>query len=150
MQLQLGEGSGSQNRETISLGNYNPATLGQVEYDGKTYNLNDLYGGGAASLANNPELALSIIDQAIKDVAAGRGQIGAYQANALDTNANNLMVAIENLTATESGIRDADMAEAMTMYIKNKLLEEATLKNLQNNNMNAANVTKLLGGGLFG
>lgn len=147
MQLQLGEGSGGQNRETVSLGNYNPALLGQVTYEGQTYSLNDLYGGGAASLANNPELALKVIDQAIADVASGRANIGAYQANTLDTNANNLMVAIENVTATESNIRDADMAAAMTLFIKNKLLESAALKGVQSSNMTAQNVSRLLGMG---
>ena len=146
MQLQLGEGAGGQNRETISLGNYNPAALGQIVHEGKTYSINDLYGGGAASLANNPELAVRIIDQAIADVASGRANIGAYQANALETNANNLMVAIENTTATESNIRDTDMADAITQFIKNKLLENTSLKGVQNANMNANNVAKLLGG----
>ncbi len=146
MQLQLGEGSGGQDRQTVSLGSYNPATLGQVTVNGQTYSMNDLYGGGAASLANDPALAMKIIDQAISDVASGRANIGAYQANALETNANNLMVAIENTTATESSIRDTDMAMAMTMFIKNKLLENAGLKGVQNANMNANNVAKLLGG----
>ncbi|MCL1999902.1 MAG: flagellin, partial [Planctomycetes bacterium] len=150
MQLQLGEGSGGQERQAISLGNYNPAVLGQVAVDGRTYSLNDLYSGGAASLANNPGLAMRIIDQAIADVSAGRANIGAYQANALETNANNLMVAIENTTATESSIRDTDMAMAITLYIKNKLLEDAGLRGVQNANMNANNVAKLLGGGLGG
>lgn len=146
MQLQLGEGSGSQNRENVSLGNYSGSTLGTVEYNGERYSINDLYGGGAASLDRNPELALKIIDQAISDVASGRANIGAYQANSLDTNANNLMVAIENTMATESGIRDADMAEMMTMFIKNQLLEKAALKGVQSANMNAQNVAQLLGG----
>jgi flagellin len=146
MRLQLGEGEGGQNRENISIGNYNPAALGQVTQDGKTYSVNDLYGGGAASLANDPELAIKIINQAISDVASGRAGIGAYQANALETNANNLMVAIENSTATEASIRDADMAEAMTMYIKNKLLENANLRTMQSNKMNGNNILQLLGG----
>ncbi|MCD8138539.1 MAG: hypothetical protein LUE17_01950 [Planctomycetaceae bacterium] len=145
MQLQLGEGAGGQNRETVGLGNFSPNRLGQVEYNGETYSLNDLYGGGAASLQNNPELALRIIDQAISDVSSGRANIGAYQANTLDTNANNLMVAIENTTATESGISDADMAEMMTNYVKNQILENASLRALQTTQMNAANVLQLLG-----
>ena len=146
MQLQLGEGGGGQNRETVSLGNFSPGQLGQVEYNGETYSINDLYGGGAASLANNPELALQIIDQAIADVSSGRADIGAYQANTLDTNANNLMVAIENTMATESGIRDADMAEMMTSLVKNQLLENASLRGLQGMQMQASNVLQLLGG----
>ena len=148
MQLQLGEGAGSQNRENVSLGNYSGSTLGSVVHNGESYSINDLFGGGAASLANNPELALKIIDQAISDVASGRASIGAYQANTLETNANNLMIAIENTTATESYIRDADMADMMTNFIKNQLLEQAALKGVQSSNMNAQNVMQLLMGGL--
>ncbi|MCC8110019.1 MAG: hypothetical protein LIQ30_13455 [Planctomycetes bacterium] len=146
MQLQLGEGSGSQNRETVSLGNYNPASLGTVEYNGERYSLNDLYGGGAASLDRNPELALKIIDQAIADVSAGRANIGAYQANALDTNYNNLAVALENTMRTESAIRDADFAELVTQLTAAQLLENSGLKQIQSANMNAQNVLALLGG----
>ncbi|MDR2390071.1 MAG: flagellin [Planctomycetota bacterium] len=146
MQLQLGEGEGGQNRENISLGNYNPALLGQVVHNGQTYSLNDLYSGGSASLAANPEMAIQVINQAISDVAAGRANIGAYQANALETNANNLMVAIENTTATESSIRDTDMAEAISLFIRNKLLEDANLRTMQSSKMNGNNVLQLLNG----
>lgn len=146
MELQLGEGSGEQNRDTASLGNYSSAALGTVEYEGETYSINDLYGGGAASLANNPELAVKIIDQAISDVSSGRAEIGAYQANTLDANAANLAVEIETLTASESAIRDTDMAEAMTNFIKNKLLEDSSVRTMQSARMNSQNVLSLLSG----
>lgn len=146
MQVQLGEGGGSQNRDTVSIGDYSTGSLGQVEYNGETYSMNDLFGGGEASLANNPELAIQIIDQAISDVASGRADIGAYQANTLDTNAANLMTSIENTMATESYIRDADMAEMMTSFVQNQLLENSGLRGLQTANINAQNVLQLLGG----
>lgn len=145
MQLQLGEASGGQARERVSLGNYNPAVLGQVNYEGRNYSLNDLYAGGAASLAANPQLAMSIIEQAISDVASGRGNIGAYQANALETNANNLMVAIENITATESGIRDTDMALTVMDLVRAQLLRDTSSFGVQSANMMARNVSSLLG-----
>ncbi|MDR0361471.1 MAG: hypothetical protein LBJ46_02110 [Planctomycetota bacterium] len=147
MQLQLGGGAGGQNRERISLGNYNPATLGRVVVDGETYALNDLYSGGRASLANNPEVAMRIVDQAISDVASGRADIGAYQSNALDTNANNLMVAIENVTATESRIRDTDMARTITQLLTARMLEDAGLRGIQSSNMTSQSVARLLGMG---
>ncbi len=146
MQLQLGEGSGGQNRDTVSIGNYNPAQLGQVTVDGETYSLYDLYGGGSASLARNPELALMVIDQAIADVAAGRANIGAYQSNTLDTNANNLMTSIQNITATESGIRDADMAQMMIDLVTAEVLQKASTTMLQKSNTNRQTVLTLLGG----
>lgn len=148
MQLQLGGNAGGQNRETISIGNYNPSELGRVVVDGQAYSLNDLYSGGSASLANNPEIAMRVIEQAISDVSSGRANIGAYQANTLDTNANNLMVGIENLTATESDIRDADMAEMMTQFIAAKLLQDTNIFGIQSSNQNRRNVMQLLAGGI--
>ncbi len=147
MQLQLTDGSGQQSRQTVSIGDYSPANLGTVEYNGEKYSINDLYGGGAASLENNPELALKIIDQAISDVAAGRANIGAYQANALDTNANYLQGAIENVTRTESAIRDTDMAEMMSNFIATQLLEKSGLRQMQQSNIQAQSVLQLLGMG---
>lgn len=149
MQLQLGSGAGGQNRETVSLGNYSSGRLGQVEYNGETYSLNDLYGGGAASLANNPELAMQIIDQAISDVASGRANIGAYQANTLDTNANNLMAAFENTTRTESGIRDADFARLISEFTTASTQREAGMRMLQvqMEQVNPQNILQLLGAG---
>ncbi len=148
MQLQLGETAGSQSRETVAIGNYSTGNLGRVEYNGETYDLNDMFGGGAASLGNNPELALQIIDQAIADVASGRANIGAYQANTLDTNANNLMATMENMIATESRIRDADMAEMVIALTQSQLLESAGMYGLQTQNANAQRTMQLLLGGL--
>ncbi|MDR3210651.1 MAG: hypothetical protein LBU79_01895 [Planctomycetota bacterium] len=146
MQLQLGAGAGGQNRETMAIGNYQPYNLGQVEVNGQIYSLNDLYGGGEASLSRNPEIAIQVIEQAISDVSAGRANIGAYQANNLETNANNLRVEMENLIASESSIRDADMAELMTQLTVAKILQSAGLKGVQANNQNRQNVLQLLNG----
>ncbi len=145
LQLQLGEGSGEQDRANMSIGDYSPGNLGTVEYNGETYSINDLYGGGSASLANNPELALKVIDQAISDVSAGRANIGAYQANTLDTNAEYLQVAVENVTRTESAIRDSDLALMMTNYIATELLEKSGLKQVQQANIQSQSVLQLLG-----
>ncbi len=147
MQLQLTDGSGQQSRQNVSIGDFSPGNLGTVEYNGEKYSINDLYGGGAASLQNNPELALKIIDQAISDVSSGRANIGAYQANALDTNANYLQGAIENVTRTESAIRDTDMAAMMSNYIATQLLEKSGLMQVQQSNVQAQSVLQLLGMG---
>ncbi len=145
MRLQLGEGAGMQNRDIFGLRSMNLADLGRVEIDGENYSLTDLVSGGSASLATDPAAALQVIDQAIADVSAERGRIGAYQANTLQTNANSLNVAIENITATESGIRDADMANQITEMIKARLLEDVGIMGVQSAKMSAGSVLKLLG-----
>lgn len=146
MRFQLGEGAGVQNRERFSLDSMNPINLGRVEVNGETFSLSDLTGGGAASLATNPEAAIQVIDQAIADVASTRARIGAYQANTLETNINSLSVALENITATESAIRDTDMAAASTEQVRQQLLMRVGLMGVQSANVQAESVLKLLGG----
>ncbi|MBN2711027.1 MAG: hypothetical protein JXR97_01135, partial [Planctomycetes bacterium] len=146
MQFQLGEGGGVQNRNVFSLQSFSTSNLGRVEVNGETLSLADLRAGGKASLANDPVAALKIIDQAIADVSAGRAQIGAYQANTLQTNVNSLSVAIENVTATESSIRDTDVASEVTNLVKQQLLEKLGVFGVQSSNMNRDNIMKLLGG----
>ncbi len=146
MQFQLGSTSTSSSSETFGIESFNLGDLGEVTVDGVSYSLADIASGGSASLANDPELALQIIDQAISDVASQQAAIGAYQSNTLQSNANSLSVAIENLTSTESAITDADIAEQVTEMAKYQLLQKASLMALQAANTNAENVLTLLGG----
>lgn len=147
LQLQLGGGESAADRTVASLPDAGLGALGRVTEDGRTYSLADLAGGGAASLANNPELALRVIDQAITDVASARGGIGAYQANTLATNANNLAIQFANLTSTESFIRDTDLAREITELTQSRIQRQAGLKAIQNANQQARDLTlSLLGG----
>ena len=134
MQFQLGEGSGDQERTVLSIKDMTATQLGKVKFTGsfetaleseKYLSINDMLSGGWASLAADPVKSLEIIDQAIEDVSELRANIGAFQANMLETNANSLTVAIENITKTESYIRDADMAKESTEFSKNQILVQA-------------------------
>jgi flagellin len=145
MQLQLGEGANASNREVFGLNDMSSNNIGQVEVGGQSYSLADLMSGGTASLANNPEAALAVIDQAISDVSGERARIGAYQANNLQTNINSLSVAVENITATESSIMDTDYAKATADLFRMQVLEQVGIMNIQSANTNASNVLKLLG-----
>ncbi len=145
MRLQLGETAGSQSRTVFGLGNMDLSNLGRVSAGGRVYSLADLQSGGAASLANNPEMALRAIDQAIADVAAERARIGAYQANTLQANANALSVAFENVMSTESAIRDADMAEEVANFVREQILAKSGIMAVQSVNANRQHLLKLLG-----
>ena len=68
--------------------------------------------------------AITILDQAILKVARQRGDLGAVQ-NRLQFTTANLGNAIENLTAAESSIRDADMAEEIAEFTKSQILTQA-------------------------
>ncbi|MDR2391398.1 MAG: hypothetical protein LBE84_06950, partial [Planctomycetota bacterium] len=113
MQLQLGEGAGDQERTVVALKSMSTAQLGRIEvtkqFDPKkavietrTLSIQNVMGGQVASLSSDPTLSLAIIEKAIADVSEQRATIGAVQANMLQTNENNLRVAIENITKTES------------------------------------------------
>lgn len=145
LKLQLGEGAGSQNRDIFGLNAMGPGSIGRVAENGKIYTLADLTSGGSASLASNPEVALRVIDQAIADVAGERARIGAYQANNLQRNINSLSVAAENVTATESAIRDTDFATEMTRFIREQILTKVGMMSIQSANLNAENTLRLLG-----
>lgn len=68
--------------------------------------------------------AIELIDNAITIVSAERSKLGAIQ-NRLEHTTNNLQTASENLTAAESRIRDLDMAQEMTTFTRNNILNQA-------------------------
>jgi flagellin len=69
--------------------------------------------------------AQAIIDAAINEVSTARGKLGSFQKNSLESNLRNLRIASQNLTASESQIRDTDMAMEMSEFTKNQILVQA-------------------------
>ncbi|MGL5253851.1 MAG: flagellin [Brevinema sp.] len=70
--------------------------------------------------------SIGIIDQALQRVNAQRADLGAYQ-NRLESTSRSLMVGAENLQASESRIRDTDMAKESSMLAKNQVLSQAAV-----------------------
>ncbi|QGQ20313.1 flagellin [Cellulomonas sp. JZ18] len=68
--------------------------------------------------------AIEAIDKAITTVSSVRSELGAVQ-NRFDHTINNLNVAVENLSASESRIRDTDMAEEMVSFTRAQILSQA-------------------------
>ncbi len=68
--------------------------------------------------------AIDLIDKAITTVSKTRSQLGAVQ-NRFDHTINNLNVAAENLSASESRIRDTDMASEMVSFTRSQILSQA-------------------------
>jgi flagellin len=69
--------------------------------------------------------AIRLIDAAIEEVSTLRANLGAFQKNVLQSNINSLGVAYENLAASQSSIRDADMAAEMVEFTRNQILLQA-------------------------
>ena len=89
--------------------------------------------------------ALALVDKAIDEVTATRGELGAFQKNTLESNLANLRVANENLISSESIIRDVDMAAEMANYTKNQIMSQSATAMLAQANQSPANVLTLLG-----
>ena len=75
--------------------------------------------------AQGAQDAQSIVDAAINEVSTTRGTLGSFQKNTLESNLRNLRIAAQNLTASESQIRDTDMAKEMSTFTKNQILMQA-------------------------
>lgn len=86
---------------------------------------------------------IGLIDSALERLMKQRADLGAY-ANRLETTAKGLMSAYENVTAAESRIRDADMAEEMVGFTRNQILESAATSMLAQANMRGTAALRLL------
>jgi len=93
--------------------------------------------------ATGAEDAITAISDAIKTVSTTRADLGALQ-NRFDHTINNLNVAVENLTASESRIRDADMAQEMVQFTRNQILSQAGTAMLAQANQASQGVLSLL------
>ncbi|WP_411348140.1 flagellin [Paenibacillus sp. WLX2291] len=88
-------------------------------------------------------VTLSATSAAITNVAKQRANLGAIQ-NRLEYTSNNLGTTVENLTASESRIRDTDMAKEMVALSKNNILVQASQSMLSQANSAPQGVLSLL------
>ncbi|CAM3341611.1 MULTISPECIES: flagellin N-terminal helical domain-containing protein [Saccharibacillus] len=86
---------------------------------------------------------LATVSTAIEKVATQRANLGAVQ-NRLEYTSNNLGTTVENLTASESRIRDTDMAKEMVALSKNNILLQASQSMLAQANQSPQGVLSLL------
>lgn len=89
------------------------------------------------------EAAITVYEKALNAVSSERAKLGAYQ-NRLEHTINNLSVAAENLAASESRIRDADMALEMVQFVRNQILLQSGTAMLAQANVKPQAVLQLL------
>ena len=87
--------------------------------------------------------AIGTLDEAIKKINKQRADLGAYQ-NRLEKTVVGLDIGAENLQASESRIRDTDMAKEMVDFTKNQVLTQAGTAMLAQANQSSQNVLSLL------
>jgi flagellin len=86
---------------------------------------------------------LSSIDTQIASVSSARATLGASQ-NRFESTINSLNVAVENLSASESRVRDADMAQEMVGFTRSQILSQAGTAMLAQANQASQGVLSLL------
>ncbi|MDE6773489.1 MAG: flagellin [Treponemataceae bacterium] len=87
--------------------------------------------------------AIGTIDDALTRINKQRADLGGYQ-NRMEYAVKGLNIAAENLQASESRIRDTDMAAEMVEFVKNQVLTQAGTAMLAQANMQSQNVLSLL------
>jgi len=120
---------GPSNGDTLNI------TIDDTTANGLGVDTLDLTTGAAA--------AISTIDTAIQTVSTTRSSLGASQ-NRLEHKVNNLNVTIENLSASESRIRDTDMAQEMVSFTRSQILTQAGTAMLAQANQAPQLVLRLL------
>jgi flagellin len=138
-------GSNVNSNEQISLGI--PSVTASSLGNSTVGFLNQIVTGGPDSLVGGQsEQAGQIVDQAISQVSVLAGQLGAFQTNTLATNVNSLNVAIENVTASDSSIRDANFAQETSNLTRAQILVQAGTSVLATANTTPQDVLTLLQG----
>ena len=126
---------------TVSFGDMNTDKLGDTS-DLATL-VKNVDSDSIVDTTAKAQTLITEIDAAIVDVSTQRGEFGAAQ-NRLEHTINNLSTTSENLTASESRIRDVDMAKEMMEYTKLGILQQASQAMLAQANQAPQGVLQLL------
>jgi flagellin len=128
--FQVGANNTVNERIAVAIGSMTAGSLG-------------IGGGVNLTSTSNSQNAVDAIDNAIKTVSNTRAQLGAFQ-NRFEHTINNLNVAVENLSSSESRIRDTDMAQEMVSFTRSQILSQAGTAMLAQANQAPQGVLQLL------
>jgi flagellin len=134
MQFQVG--ANMDQNERVYIGAMTSKALGIVGAQGA----NDSVTISSPDAANK---SIGIIDAALKIVSKQRADLGAYQ-NRFEMAAKGVAIASENMQASESRIRDTDMASEMVLYTKNQVLMNSGAAMLAQANTRSNSIMTLL------
>ncbi len=119
LQFQVGANAGQTVK--ISIPSMKSTQIGTGVVGNQFNNLSEI----DVTKANGANDAIAIIDKAIDQVTAKRGELGAFQKNTLESYINTLRIAHENTIAAESVVRDTDFAAEMAEFTKNTILVQS-------------------------
>ncbi|BAL92839.1 putative flagellin domain protein [Actinoplanes missouriensis 431] len=134
-------GANADEKLNISIGAVNSQSLGLRGLDLTT--AGTAASAGVDAVPSGAEAAITALDKAITTVSDQRAKLGASQ-NRFEHTINNLNTAVENLSASESRIRDTDMAQEMVSFTRNQILTQAGTSMLAQANQSSQGVLSLL------
>lgn len=127
-------GANMDERRRMYIGTMTAGALGLVSDQGTSISI---------SSPDSANSSIGVLDQALTKLSKQRANLGAYQ-NRLEFTAKGLMVAYENTVASESRIRDADMAQASVEFAKDQILVQAGISMLAQANTMPQNALQLI------
>lgn len=133
-------GANQNQTANIAIAKVNPNGLGLGVVGNQFSNLNEI----EVTSGTKAQDALAVVDAAIDDVTNLRGALGAFQANTLESTANNLRATLENTINAESVIRDTDFASEIAKFTKGQVLVQAGTAMLSNANQIPQSILSLL------
>jgi flagellin len=136
MQFQVG--ANMDQNERVYIGNMSAEALGVQGAQGSEEGTINI------STPEQANMSIGMVDGALRVVSQQRADLGAYQ-NRFEMAAKGVAIAAENLQASESGIRDADMASEMVEFAKNQILTQSGSAMLAQANQSTSAVLTLLG-----
>ena len=128
-------GANMDERRRVYIGTMTAAALGiQNPQDGTAISI---------SSVDKANTTIGLVDEALTKVSKQRSNLGAYQ-NRLELTAKGLMIAHENTIASESRIRDTDMAESSVQLAKDSILQQSNLAMLAQANTMGQGILRLI------
>lgn len=144
---QLGPSITATQQVGIGIRSVAASRLGGTSLSGVRYFLESIKSGNDNAITSGRTAqASSIIDSAINEVSVLRGSLGAFERNTLQTNIRTLQTGFENISSSESKIRDADFAAETANLTRAQILSQAGTSVLGTANSISQNVLALLGG----
>ena len=128
-------GANMDERRRVYIGTMTAAALG----------IQNIQDGTAISISSvdKANTTIGLVDEALTKVSKQRSNLGAYQ-NRLELTAKGLMIAYENTIASESRIRDTDMAESSVQLAKDSILQQSNLAMLAQANTMGQGILRLI------
>jgi flagellin len=140
--FQIGANAGQSS--SIAFGSVQSTALGQGAQGVQNASFTSLNAITINTTPSDAQDAIRVIDKAIQDVTNEQASLGAFQANTLQGQSNNLQTELQNTTAAESTVADTDFAAATSNMARYQVLTQAGAAVLSSANQTTQLILALL------